>query len=119
MNPPPLVIDIEKDMVSNADYRRVIHTTPLSQLVLMSIAPLQNIGMEVHEDGDQFIKIEAGEGMVYLDGATSVVSDGFSISIPAGTHHDIANLSETESLKLYVIYSPPEHPHGLVQPFKE
>ena len=119
MSSNPLVIDIEKDTIENEDYRRVIHTSPFSQLVLMSLEPGQNIGMEVHADGDQFIKIEAGEGMVYLDGEMKNVSDGFSISIPAGTHHDIANLSETEPLKLYAIYSPAEHAHGLVQRFKE
>lgn len=106
------VDNIEKATLKNTDFRRVLYTTKNSQLVLMSIAAGEDIGEETHEL-DQFIRIEAGEGKAILDDVEHDIEDGTAIIVPAGTKHNIINTSD-EALKLYTIYSPPEHKDGEV-----
>lgn len=107
------VTKIEQATLDNQDFRRVLFTTPRTQLVLMSLQPGEEIGLEVHEL-DQFIRIEAGAGKVTLDGQEHMVQDGVAIVVPAGTRHNVINTSSKEALKLYTIYAPPEHPDGMV-----
>lgn len=107
-------LDIESETVKNTNYRKVLHTTKLTQLVLMSIKPGDEIGMEVHKQGDQFIRIEAGTGESVLDGKKESLKDGSALVIAAGVHHNIINTSKTEDLKLYAVYSPPEHKDGTI-----
>ncbi len=99
--------------MENNNFRKVLNTTERSQLVVMSIEVGEDIGMEVHEEHDQFIRIEQGRAEVILDGQSTRVEDDFAIVIPAGTEHNIINVGE-EPLKLYTIYTPPEHPDGVV-----
>ena len=105
------VTNIEKDSLDNNDFRRVLYTSRFSQLVLMSLAPGEDIVEEVH-DLDQFFRIEGGEGKVVIDGEEHAVGDGSAVVVPAGARHNVVNTSETEALKLYTIYSPPEHRNG-------
>lgn len=100
---------IEKETNENADFRRVLYTGKYSQLVLMSLEPGEEIGDEVHEHIDQFFRFEAGEGAVFIDGSRHDVADGDAAIVPAGARHNVVNTSKTEKLKLYTIYSPPEH----------
>lgn len=102
------IIDIEEATRANTFYRQVLFTAQHSQLVVMNLKPEEDIGEEVHEL-DQFIRIEAGEGTVILDGESCSVTDGFAVVIPAGTRHNVINSSKTGDLKLYSLYSPPEH----------
>lgn len=108
--------NIEKDTKENEDYRRVLYTSKNSQLVLMNVKPGDEIGMEVHEL-DQFIRIEEGECKVILDDVEHEVKEDWAVVIPAGTHHNVINTGEVD-LKLYTIYSPPEHLDGVVQKTK-
>lgn len=103
------VINIEKKSIENENFREVLFTGPHSQLVVMSLLPGEDIGMEVHENVDQFIRVERGEGKAILNGEEHMISDGSAIVIPAGTEHNIVNTSSTEKLRLYTIYSPPNH----------
>jgi len=105
--------NIEKETIDNTDYRRVLFTTNNSQLVLMNIEPGDEIGEEVHKL-DQFIRFEAGEGRIVINGKESEVSDGFSITVPEGASHNVINTSKTKNLKLYAVYSPPNHKKGTV-----
>lgn len=111
------ISNIEKESLENDNFRRVLYTAKNSQLVLMSLLPGEDIGEEVHEL-DQFIRVEAGEGKAVLDGAEHPVTDGSAIVIPAGARHNVINTSATEKLKLYTIYSPPEHQDGVVRKTK-
>ena len=104
------VTNIEKKSRENKYFREVLFTGPHSQLVVMSIAPGEDIGMETHDKVDQFIRIEAGTGKAVLNGKEYPLEDGSAVVIPAGTEHDIVNGSKSEPLKLYTIYSPPNHP---------
>lgn len=110
------IANIEKATLDNTDYRRVLYTARNSQLVLMSIAPGDEIGEETHHL-DQFLRFEAGDGKVILDGIAHNVSDGFAVIIPIGTKHNVINTGATH-LKLYSIYSPPEHKDGTVHKTK-
>jgi len=101
--------NIEKETLRNDNFRKVLNTTKLSQLVVMSLLPGEEIGMEIHSDTDQFIRIEDGEAMVILDGEKTEVEDDFAIVIPAGVEHNIINIGD-EALKLYTIYTPAHHP---------
>lgn len=105
--------NIEKISLENTDFRRVLYTAKNCQLVIMSIAPGEDIGEETH-DLDQFIRVEAGVGSAVLDGVDSVIGDGTAIIIPAGTKHNIINTGD-EDLKLYTLYAPPEHKDGIVR----
>jgi mannose-6-phosphate isomerase-like protein (cupin superfamily) len=106
--------NIETDTLQNGDFRRVLYTAENLQLVLMTLQPGESIGMETHEHGDQFFRVEAGEGEAILDGEHHPLADGVVVVIPAGTEHDIVNTSSSEALKVYTIYTPPEHPDGTV-----
>lgn len=106
--------DIEKDTLENDNFRKVVFTGKHAQLVLMSLKPGEDIGLEAHHNLDQFFRFEQGEGRVVIDGEEIMVGDGHAVVIPAGTEHNIINTSETEDLKLYTIYSPPNHPDGTI-----
>jgi mannose-6-phosphate isomerase-like protein (cupin superfamily) len=105
--------NIEALTLENTDFRRVLYTTSRMQLVLMSIAPGEDIGEEVH-DLDQFLRFEAGEGMAIINGVSHILSDGIALIVPAGATHNIINTSSRDHLKLYTIYAPAEHRHGVV-----
>jgi mannose-6-phosphate isomerase-like protein (cupin superfamily) len=107
-------IDIDKLTDKNDAYRRVVWTTKQAQLVVMSIPKGDDIHFEVHPKTTQFIKIEKGQGFGDIEGQRYNLKDGESLFIPAGIHHYIKNTGKT-SLKLYTIYSPPEHPENLVE----
>jgi mannose-6-phosphate isomerase-like protein (cupin superfamily) len=110
------VNNIEKATKDNTDYRRVVYTAKNSQLVLMSIEPGDEIGEEVH-DLDQFIRIEAGQAKAILDGVEHELGDDDAIVIPQGMSHNVINTGSVP-LKLYSIYSPPEHKEGTVHKTK-
>ena len=110
--------NIEKDTIENTDYRRVIFTGEKVQLVLMSLKPGEDIPEEIHTGIDQFIRIDAGKATAYVDGKTYELEDGDCIVIPAGKKHRIVNSSDSEDLKLYSIYAPPEHPDGTIHKTK-
>lgn len=111
------VNNIERATVENNLFRKVLYTGKYSQLVLMSLRPGEEIGEEVHEV-DQLLRIEAGSGKAVLDGVEHSVADGSAILIPAGTRHNVINTGEAE-MKLYSLYSPPEHKDGTVHATKE
>ena len=111
--------DIEKLTLENEDFRRVIYTGQHSQLVLMSLKPKEDIGMEVHEIVDQFLRIEKGQGKAILNGEEHEIHDGSAIVVPAGTEHNIINTSQTEYMKLYTVYSPAHHKDGTIHKTKE
>ena len=111
------VTNIEKETLENELYRKVLFTANYSQLVLMSLKPNEEIGEEVH-GLDQFFRFESGNGKVVLDGVEQEVSDGFAVVIPAGTRHNIVNTSADKPLKVYTIYSPPNHKDATIHPTK-
>jgi len=111
------VIDIEKATQDNKHFRRVLYTAKNSQLVVMSLKPHEEIGEEVH-DLDQFIRIEKGKGKAILDAVEHAIEDDYAIIIPAGTSHNIINTSHDEDMKLYTVYSPPEHKDGVIHETK-
>ncbi len=110
------VTNIEKATKENENFRKVLYTAKNSQLVVMSLKPGEEIGMEVH-DLDQFIRIEKGDGKAVLDGVEHEIEDDYAIVIPAGTNHNIINTGDKE-MKLYTVYSPPEHRDGVVHSTK-
>ena len=107
-------VDIEKRTRENDYFREVLFTGPLSQLVVMSLQPGEEIGLEIHPETDQFIRVEEGEGKAILHGTEYKLKDGSAIIIPAGTEHNIINTSSQKALKLYTLYSPPEHPRDTI-----
>jgi mannose-6-phosphate isomerase-like protein (cupin superfamily) len=109
------VKNIEKDTEKNSDFRRVLYTGKYSQLVLMRLKPGEEIGEETHDDVDQFFRFEKGEGKVVIDGVKHVVKDGFATIVPSGAKHNVINTSKKLDLKLYTIYSPPEHQDKVVR----
>ena len=110
--------NIEKDTLKNNNFRKVLYTGKHSQLVLMSLKPQEKIGMEVHADNDQFFRFETGQGKCVIDGNEYDVGDGSAIVVPAGAQHNVINLSSSEDLKLYTIYSPAHHKDGVVRATK-
>ncbi len=107
------VDNIEEATTSNEDFRRVLYTGKNLQLVLMTLQPGDEIGEEVHEDRDQFFRIEDGRGTIYIDGVANQVEDDFAVIVPAGARHNVVN-SGDRPLRLYTIYGPPEHRDGVV-----
>ena len=107
------VEDIQARTLENEDFRRVLYTGKHLQLVLMTLQPGEEIGEEVHEDRDQFFRIEEGEGEVLIDGTTHEVEDDDGIIVPAGARHNVRNTGD-EPLRLYTLYGPPEHRDGVV-----
>lgn len=110
--------DIEKKSLENDYFREVLFTGPHSQLVVMALKPGEDIGKETHDDVDQFIRVEAGQGKAILDGKEYELADGSAIVIPAGAEHNVINTSQSEPLKLYTIYTPPAHPDGTIHKTK-
>lgn len=113
------MIDIETETVKNTDFRRVLYTSNFSQLVLMSLKPGEEIGEEVHDDVDQFFRFEEGEGVVIINDIEYPVKDGSAVIVPNGAKHNVVNTSKTAALKLYTIYSPPEHRDKVVHKTRE
>ena len=110
--------DIEKKTLENENFREVLYTDKKLQLVVMTLQGGEEIGMETHDDVDQFIRIEAGDGVAILDGKEHTLADGSAVIVPAGTKHNIDNRSKSEPLRLYSIYTPPEHPPGTIHKTK-
>jgi len=109
------IAHIEKETRKNTDFRHVLYTGKNSQLVLMSLRAKEEIGMEIHKDRDQFFRFEAGEGKVIIDATEYNVKDGDAVIVPAGAKHNVINTSASSELKLYTIYSPPEHRDGTIR----
>jgi mannose-6-phosphate isomerase-like protein (cupin superfamily) len=109
------VINLEKETRKNTDFRRVLYTGKHSQIVLMSLKPGEEIGEETHEDVDQFFRFEGGEGKVIIDGVEHRIKDGNGVIVPAGARHNVVNTYKHANLKLYTIYSPPEHQDGVIR----
>jgi mannose-6-phosphate isomerase-like protein (cupin superfamily) len=106
------VDDIERLTEDNVDFRRVLYTGHYLQLVLMSLAPGEEIGFEVHDDRDQFFRVEAGSGEISIDGTVSPVAADVAMIVPAGARHNVRNTG-SEPLRLYTLYGPPEHRDGV------
>lgn len=113
------VLNIEEKTLQNEYFREVLTTGQHSQLVVMSLLPNEEIGMETHEIVDQFLRVEKGTGKVILDGVEHEISDGFAIFVPAGTQHNLINTSSENKLKLYTIYSPAHHKDGTIHKTKQ
>lgn len=104
--------NIEQLTTDNRNFREVLYTGTHMQLVLMCLKPGEEIGSEVHDDGDQFFRFEAGEGVVTVDDNQYEVADGDSVVVPAGAKHNVRNTSDNVDLQLYTIYAPPHHKDG-------
>ena len=110
---------IEKQTLKNTYFRQVLFTSQHAQLVVMCLQPGEEIGDEVHPKVDQFFRIEQGKAkFVFNEKEEHLVHDGDAVVVPAGTHHNVMNTSKTTMLKLYTIYSPPNHPDGNVHKTK-
>ena len=107
------IADIEDQTEENRDFRRVLYTGPHMQLVLMSLAPGEELGEEVHETTDQFFRVEEGKGEVVIDGRETRIESDIAIIVPAGTRHNVRNTGH-KPLRFYTLYAPPEHPDGTV-----
>ncbi|CAN5785489.1 hypothetical protein BH23ACT12_BH23ACT12_10890 [soil metagenome] len=121
--PNPFVTDIEAATLANENYRTTLWTGTNLQMTVMSIEPGNDIGLEVHGNGDQFLRVEAGKARVQMGPAEDdlpfdrEVEDDWVILVPAGTWHNVTNIGD-EAMKVYALYAPPEHPHGTVHPTK-
>ncbi|MGI6776215.1 MAG: cupin domain-containing protein [Patescibacteria group bacterium] len=107
--------NIEEKTEQNNFFRQVLYTGKHTQLVVMSLLPGEEIGMEVHPQVDQFFRIEEGRAKVVIDGEEHEVDEGFAIIVPAGSQHNVVNTG-SNPLKLYTLYSPPNHPDGTIHP---
>jgi len=112
------VQNIEESTLENNNFRQVLYTSTHSQLVLMSLQPNEEIGMEVHTENDQFFRFESGVGKVLIDGNEYEVGDDVAVVVPAGSEHNVINTSSTEMLKMYTIYSPAHHADGIIHATK-
>jgi len=110
---------LEKETLQNDSFRKVLYTAKYSQLVLMNLQPKEEIGMETHDENDQFFRFESGQGKCIIDGIEYEVKDGDAVMVPSGAKHNVINTSATEALKLYTIYSPPNHKDGVIRQTKE
>jgi mannose-6-phosphate isomerase-like protein (cupin superfamily) len=111
--------NLEEDTQKNTDFRRVLYTGKYCQLVLMCLKPKEDIGEETHDDVDQFFRFEEGKGVVVIDGTRHEVKDGSGVIVPSGAKHNVINRSKTKNLKLYTLYSPPEHGDNVVRKTKQ
>ena len=111
--------DLEEETRKNTDFRRVLYTGKYCQLVLMRLKPGEEIGEETHDDVDQFFRFEEGTGVVVIDGVKHSVKDRSGVVVPSGAKHNVMNSSKTADLKLYTIYSPPEHRDKVVRKTKQ
>lgn len=109
--------NIEQRTVANDDFRRVLYTGHHLQLVLMTLQPGDEIGSEIHDDRDQFFRVEEGEGTIDIDGVANPVRDDFAVIVPAGARHNVRNNGD-KPLRLYTLYAAPEHLDGVVQATK-
>ncbi|MCD8494555.1 MAG: cupin domain-containing protein [Candidatus Pacebacteria bacterium] len=109
--------NIEHLTLENTHFRKVLYTTPELQLVIMSLEPGQDIGLEIHDTITQFIRIESGLGKAIIGDREYHLGDGVSLIIPAGVSHNVINTGDI-ALKLYSIYTPPEHKNGIVHETK-
>jgi mannose-6-phosphate isomerase-like protein (cupin superfamily) len=110
--------DIVKKTEENEHFREVLFTGPLIQLVVMSLKPGEDVGLETYVDTDQFISLEGGSGKAIIDGVVYELKPGAAIVIPAGTEYNITNTSSTEALKLYIVYIPPDYAEGTIHKTK-
>jgi Mannose-6-phosphate isomerase len=113
-----LSINLEKATLKNDNFRNVLYTGQYNQLVLMSLKPCEDIGMEVHEDTDQFFYFMDGKGTCIVNGNEYEVRDGYAVFVPAGAHHNVINTQKNHNLKFFTTYSPPEHQDGIVRKTK-
>jgi mannose-6-phosphate isomerase-like protein (cupin superfamily) len=111
--------NIEEKTLANSNFREVVFTGTYCQLVVMSLKPGEEIGSEVHKSVDQFFRIEKGRGKVIIDGTENQIIEGVGIVVPAGSEHNVINASSNSDLKLYTIYSPPQHKDGIIHKTKE
>ena len=111
--------NIEKSTTENSNFRKVLYTGKNCQLVLMSLKPKEEIGLETHPDNDQFFRFEEGEGKCIIDGNEYVVGDGVAVIVPSGAKHNVINTSDSKELKMYTIYSPPHHKDGILRKTKK
>ncbi len=111
-------MNIEEETIANTDFRRVLYTAEHCQLVLMTLQPGEEIGLETHTENDQFFRFEAGHGKVIVDETEYEVADGDAVIVPAGAEHNVVNISDSEALKMYTIYSPAHHKDQTVHPTK-
>jgi mannose-6-phosphate isomerase-like protein (cupin superfamily) len=110
---------IEEQTLKNEYFRQVLYTGKHAQLVVMCLQPGEEIGNEVHPNVDQFFRIEKGEAKFVLNGSEEhIVHDNDAAIVPAGTYHNVINTSKTKKLKLYTVYSPPNHPDGTIHKTK-
>jgi mannose-6-phosphate isomerase-like protein (cupin superfamily) len=110
---------LEALALKNSNFRKVLYTGAHCQLVLMSLLPGEDIGHEVHGDGDQFFRFEAGEGKVLINGKSRMAFAGDAVIVPAGAEHNIINTSKKKPLKFYTVYAPPHHEDGIVRKTKK
>lgn len=110
--------NIEALTLENDNFRKVLYTGEHMQLVLMTLKPLEEIGLETHTENDQFFRFEGGTGVAIVGETEYAVADGDSVIVPANTEHNIKNTSETDDLKLYTIYSPAHHADGIIRKTK-
>ncbi len=111
--------NIEELTLNNKNFREVLYTGAHCQLVLMALKPGEDIGMEIHEENDQFFRFEGGVGKVIINGTSYDVKDGDAVIVPSGAEHNVINVSDVEMLKLYTIYSPAHHKDGITRATKE
>ena len=111
--------NIEGKTINNDYFREVVFTGKYCQLVVMCLKPGEEIGSEVHKNVDQFFRIEKGKGKVVINGKENQFTNGVGIVVPAGSEHNVINISTSNDLKLYTIYSPPQHKDGIVHKTKE
>lgn len=112
-------IKLESETKNNSDFRRVLYTNEQIQLVLMSLKPGEEIGLETHPENDQFFRFDAGNGKVVINSNTYEVTDGDAIIVPKGAEHNVINTSETEDLKFYTLYAPAHHKDGVIRHTRE
>lgn len=112
------ITNIEQDTLNNTNFRKVLYTGKHGQVVVMCLQPGEDIGMEVHTGLDQFFRVDKGQGKVIMDGEEFTFSDGFAFVVPDGTNHNIINTSTTDTLNLYTIYMPANHPDGTIHATK-
>lgn len=111
--------NIETQTLENSNFRKVLYTSGFQQLVVMSIPAGGEIGQEVHDENDQFIRVESGQAEATIDGRKIQLEDDDVIIIPKGAEHNVVNTSDSADLKLYTIYSPPHHKDGTIHKTKE
>ena len=111
--------NIENDTLKGKNFRKVLYSGEHLQLVLMSLLPNEEIGLETHPDNDQFFRFESGQGKCIINGIEHLILKGDAIIVPAGTKHNVINTSNEKMLKFYTIYSPPHHEDGIIRETKQ